>query len=74
MNSGIYIFKKSIFDYIPKNIFSDFALDIFPKLLNERQKIFGYIHEKCYWAEIGRLEKYNKIKKELETGNVKLNI
>ena len=74
VNSGIYIFKKSIFDYIPKNIFSDFALNIFPKLLDERQKIFGYTHEKCYWAEIGRLEKYNKIKKELENGNVKLNI
>jgi len=73
VNSGIYVLKKNILEKIPENTFSDFAIDIFPKLLNE-EKLFGYVHEKCYWAELGRLEKYNNIKNEIENRNIRLNI
>ena len=71
-NSGIYVLNRKIFDFIEKNSFSDFALDIFPKLLKEKKKILGYVHGKCYWAEIGRLDKYKAIKKELEEDSIKI--
>lgn len=72
VNSGIYIFKTKIFDYIPEHKFTDFAINIFPNLL-EKEKVYGFVHEKCYWAEIGRLDKYYKIKHDIENNN-KLNL
>ena len=74
VNSGIYILKNSILRCIPKNSFSDFALDVFPMLLKRNEKLVGYFDEKCHWAEIGRIEKYNQIKRAIEDGKFKLNL
>ncbi len=58
INTGIYIFDYKIFDYIPKNTFFDFARDVFPALLAERQlntfKIDGY------WSDIGSIAQYKQ--------------
>ena len=40
INTGIYIFNYKIFDYIPENTFYDFAKNVFPKLLLDKQIIF----------------------------------
>lgn len=66
-NAGIYILEPSILKSIPKGKFSDFAKDVFPKLIKEGKKIYGYPLKGCFWAELGTLEKYNKIKDEMET-------
>ena len=54
VNTGIYVFKYDIFNYIEEKSFSDFAKDIFPKLLKENQKIntFEFF---SYWNDIGTL-------------------
>ena len=56
INTGIYIFNYKIFDYIPENTFYDFAKNVFPKLLLERQ-INTFVIED-YWTDIGTLEQY----------------
>ncbi len=61
-NAGIYILEPSILGSIPKGKFSDFAKDIFPKLIKSNKKIYGFPLEKFFWAELGTLEKYEKIK------------
>lgn len=42
VNSGIYVLEPEILDYIPKNKFSDFGHDIFPLLLKNEKKLFGF--------------------------------
>ena len=56
INTGIYIFNYRIFDYIPENTFCDFAKNVFPKLLAEREINTFVIYE--YWSDIGTLDQY----------------
>ena len=58
INTGIYIFNYKIFDYIPENTFYDFAKDVFPKLLKERQINTFEVRE--YWNDIGTIEQYKQ--------------
>lgn len=56
INTGIYIFNYKIFDYIPENTFYDFAKNVFPKLLLEKQINTFKIND--YWNDIGTIEQY----------------
>lgn len=56
INTGIYIFNYRIFDYIPENTFYDFAKNVFPKLLLERE--INTFEIEGYWTDIGTLEQY----------------
>lgn len=58
INTGIYIFNYKIFNYIPENTFYDFAKNVFPKLLSERQINTFIIDD--YWSDIGTLEQYKQ--------------
>jgi len=58
-NTGIYIFKREIFNYIPQNTFYDFAKNVFPALMKDNQKINTCIH-KGYWSDIGSIEQYKQ--------------
>lgn len=65
-NAGIYILQPSVLSMVEKGKFSDFAKDIFPKLLRQGKKIYGYPLKDCFWAELGTLEKYKKVINHLE--------
>jgi len=71
INSGIYIFEPEILNFIPKG-FSDFSYDIFPDLIKNKKNIFGFNIDDYYFREIGKIEKYNLAKEEIESGKVKL--
>ena len=58
INTGIYIFNYKIFDYIPENIFYDFAKNVFPKLLGEGQINTFEVSE--YWNDIGTISQYKQ--------------
>lgn len=59
INTGIYIFNKRIFHYIPQNTFFDFAKNVFPALLKNNEKINTYNY-KGYWTDIGTIDEYIK--------------
>lgn len=59
INTGIYVFNKRIFDFIPSDTFFDFAKNVFPILLNNNEKINTYKYE-GYWTDIGTIEEYIK--------------
>lgn len=63
INTGIYIFDYKIFDYIPENTFYDFAKNVFPNLLADKQINTFEITE--YWSDIGTLEQYKLSTKDL---------
>ena len=68
-NAGIYILEPSIFDYIEEGEFSDFAKDIFPRLLHKGLRLYGYPLTNFFWAEIGNPDKYKKIAEHLKSLN-----
>lgn len=64
INSGIYAFNIKIFEYIPKGKKFDFAHDLFPLLIKDKQ-MYGYPTEEFFF-EVGRPEKYEKLLRELK--------
>jgi mannose-1-phosphate guanylyltransferase/phosphomannomutase len=64
INDGIYVFKKEIFDFIPKGKKFDFAKDLFPLFVGKKNEIFGYISEE-FFRELGRVEKYEAFLQEI---------
>jgi mannose-1-phosphate guanylyltransferase/phosphomannomutase len=59
VNTGIYVFEPEIFNYIPKDAFFDFSMDLFPFLMKKGKKIFGYLMDE-YWTDIGNIFEYKK--------------
>jgi len=51
-NTGIYIIEPWVFDELPEKCELDFSKDVFPKLLQKGEKLYGYKH-KGYWSDIG---------------------
>ncbi|MBI4091600.1 MAG: nucleotidyltransferase family protein [Candidatus Levybacteria bacterium] len=58
--TSLYIMKKSVLKFIAKNKTIDFAKDVFPKMLKNRGKLFGYITSE-YAKDIGTPERYKKV-------------
>lgn len=57
INTGIYVFNKKIFDYIPEGEKFDFAKNVFPKLLEVGKDINTY-RIYSYWSDIGTTDQY----------------
>lgn len=67
INTGIYIFNYKIFDYIPENTFYDFAKNVFPVLLKERQ--INTFEIDGYWSDIGTLAQYKMSTQDVFRGD-----
>ncbi len=63
-NTGIYIFKYEIFNYIPKDTFFDFAKNVFVSLMENNIKINTYNHN-GYWSDIGSIEQYKQSNRDI---------
>lgn len=57
VNTGIYMFNKEIFEFIPKDTFFDFSKDLFPKLLAENLPLYACVLD-GYWKDVGTLQEY----------------
>ncbi len=57
INTGIYIFEPEVFDWIPKDKVVDFSGEVFPKMLEDGARMYGYIAD-GYWEDVGTLETY----------------
>ncbi|MDR1418018.1 MAG: NDP-sugar synthase [Endomicrobium sp.] len=73
VNTGIYIFEPRIFDFIPKDKFFDFSKDLFPLLMQKREKIYGYCMDE-YWTDIGNIFEYKKGIFDVLDGKVKIDL
>jgi NDP-sugar pyrophosphorylase family protein len=71
-NGGIYILEKEMLDYIPGQVFCDFAYDIFPKLVGLGLPVYGYtLKTEDYLIDIGSIGKYEKANQDVRAGKVK---
>ncbi len=57
VNTGIYMLNKKIFDYIPQKVLYDFSKDLFPKMLEEKEKLYACVLD-GYWKDVGTLQEY----------------
>ena len=73
INTGIYIINPAVLRNIPDGKEFDFSKDLFPKLLNDREPIYGYAAE-GYWKDIGGLSEYESCHMDLAEGKIKLDI
>ena len=62
VNCGLYVLSPEILDDIPEG-FSDFGRDIFPALLQQNRKLYGYVMDHAL-IPIDTVEMYNKAQRE----------
>ena len=68
--TGIQIMEPGIFDRIPPDIFIGTTDKIFPKMIEDNQSVFAFIHN-GYWADIGNRGDYIKTHQDCLNGKVK---
>jgi len=56
-NTGLYVLEPEVLDYVPTDQPCDFSRDLFPRLMQAGQRLFGY-RTSDFWIDIGCLENY----------------
>lgn len=57
INTGIYILEPDVLDLVPYREEFDFSKDLFPKMLDEKMPLYGYVAD-GYWRDVGNLDEY----------------
>jgi mannose-1-phosphate guanylyltransferase/phosphomannomutase len=73
VNTGIYIFDRSVLEYIPHDTEFDFSKDLFPILLKMGLPLYGYVAS-GYWSDIGNLHQYRQTQFDMLDGKVDVKI
>ena len=72
-NSGIYVFEKGIFNYIPDTGFCDFGYEVFPKLIEVGSPLYGYpLKPESYFIDIGTTKNYQCANNDVKAGKMNL--
>ncbi|MFA4858628.1 MAG: NDP-sugar synthase [Candidatus Margulisiibacteriota bacterium] len=73
VNAGIYVMEPRVLDLIPSDTFYDFGKQLFPLLVEQNEKIFGYKMDE-YWSDVGNLEHYRQANFAALSGKVKVSL
>jgi NDP-sugar pyrophosphorylase family protein len=60
MFTGIHIMEPRIFDYIPRGIFSDTVVDVYPRAMARGERIVAHVADGL-WYELSTLQRYLQI-------------
>ena len=63
-NTGIYVLEPEVLEYVPENTFFDFAENVFPRLLEAKEKVVGYDEDDFYWSDVGTLQTYKEAQRD----------
>jgi len=69
VNTGIYVFEKEIFNYIPASTFYDFAKDVFPSVMQDGGQLYS-VKINNYWSDVGTISQYRMSTNDVLTGKV----
>jgi mannose-1-phosphate guanylyltransferase / phosphomannomutase len=69
VNTGIYVINPLVLKEISEGREIDFSKDLFPKLLEKREPVYGYIAE-GYWNDIGGLSEYGMSHRDIVMGKI----
>ncbi len=73
VNTGIYLLDPEIFKYVPAGKMVDWSGDVFPKLLQNGDPMFGFVAD-GYWCDVGNLAEYVRANADMLHGLVKLDM
>ncbi|HEX4904886.1 MAG TPA: mannose-1-phosphate guanyltransferase [Acidimicrobiales bacterium] len=73
VNNGIFVLEPEIFDFIPAGRPVDFSSEVFPKLLEQRKPLYGFVCD-GYWEDVGTLEAYVSAHKDVLDRKVDLDV
>ncbi len=73
INAGFYVLEPEIFDLIPEKREYDFSKNVFPRMLSDNKKLFGYMLD-CYWMDIGNSQKYLDANYDVLKGALKVEL
>ncbi|HJZ79580.1 MAG TPA: NDP-sugar synthase [Pyrinomonadaceae bacterium] len=57
MFTGIHIVEPRIFDYVPRGVFSDSVIDVYPRAIAKGERIVGHVAA-GRWYELSTLRRY----------------
>ncbi len=69
VNTGIYVMEPEVLEHVAEGESVDWSGDVFPKLLAEGARLFGYVAD-CYWEDVGTHESYLKAQADMLSGQV----
>ena len=69
INTGIYMLEPQAVKQIPYKAFYDFSGNLFPKMLNEKQALFG-CNTSGYWRDVGNITEYVRAHQDILKGEV----
>src|SRR5215216_3172263 len=64
MFTGIHILEPRIFEYVPRGVFSDSVIDVYPKAMANGEVVAGHVAS-GKWRELSTLSRYLDISVEL---------
>ena len=71
VNTGIYVLEPKALAQIPAGRSYDFGNELWPKMLKERARLFGYLTD-SYWCDVGNISEYRRAQKDVLDGKVQL--
>ncbi|MCX8053604.1 MAG: NDP-sugar synthase [Armatimonadetes bacterium] len=72
-NTGVYVFDRHIFELIPKGVTYGFGANLFPMLLEQKTRFYGYLTS-SYWKDVGSLKQYQEAHSDALSGRVDIKI
>ncbi|MDX1933103.1 MAG: NDP-sugar synthase [Capsulimonadales bacterium] len=70
-NTGIYIFDRKVFEYIPADTFYGFGLNVLPAMLAAGEPMLA-VTSTAYWQDVGNLVIYRQAQRDVIDGKVKI--
>lgn len=71
VNTGIYVLEPEALEHIPDGEPYDFSQDLFPKLLEAGEPLYGYVAD-GYWTDVGTIQEYMRASFDILEGRVNL--
>ena len=72
-NTGIYILEPEVLSLIESGRMFDFSKDLFPRLLEMKEPLFGCVL-KGFWCDVGDLGEYLRAHREILAGRVEVQL
>lgn len=72
-NTGVYVFDRHVLELIPKGTPYGFGNHLFPLLLEQRTRFFGYLTS-SYWKDVGSLKQYQEAHRDALSGRVDIKL
>jgi len=69
INTGVYVLERSVLETWPDEQFLDFGKTVFPTLLEQGRKLYGYVSPR-YWRDVGNVNEYAAAHHDIIEGKI----